>query len=117
MWVHCLSVGYYEVVGIVAYWTVYIGSGFSVPSYGKTWMNFQANPIPYLKNCLKVSTDEEMLDCAARCTDFFFKEIRNVYIYMKFPNWSMLATKSHQKYPCWLIKTFVGEIWAITCTY
>lgn len=49
-------------------------------------MNFQANPIPYLKNCLKVSTDEEMLDCAARCTDFFFKEIRNVYIYMKFPN-------------------------------
>lgn len=90
---------------------------FSVPSYGKTWMNFQANPIPYLKNCLKVSTDEEMLDCAARCTDFFFKEIRNVYIYMKFPNWSMLATKSHQKYPCWLIKTFVGEIWAITCTY
>lgn len=48
---------------------------------------------------------------------FFFKEIRNVYIYMKLPNCSMLATKSHQKYPCWLIKTFVGEIWAITCTY
>lgn len=71
MWVHCLRVGYYEVVGIVVYWTVYIGSGVSVPSYAKTWMNFQANPIPYFKNCLKVAIDEEMLDCAARCTDFF----------------------------------------------
>lgn len=36
-------------------------------------MNFRANPMPYLKNCLKVAIDEEMLDCAARCIDFFKK--------------------------------------------
>lgn len=48
---------------------------------------------------------------------FFFKEARNVYIYIKFPNCSMLTTKSHQKYLCVLIKTFVGEIWPITCMY
>lgn len=46
----------------------------------------------------------------------FFKK-SEMCTYVKFPNCSMLATKSHQKYPCWLIKTFVGEIWAITCMY
>lgn len=47
-----------------------------------------------LKGCLKVVVDVEMLASVAK-TSYFFLEARNVCISLKFPNYSVLATKSH----------------------
>lgn len=69
-----------------------------------------------LKDCLEVVVDLEMLASFARPDFFFFfLEARNGSIYVKFPNGSMLATKSYEKFLRGLIKRFVGEIWPIPC--
>lgn len=45
------------------------------------------------KGCLKFTVDVEMLARVARC--LMFLDARDVYVYVKCPNCSMLATKPH----------------------